>query len=239
MFHPWWGAGYAAGFNRGMSIANGNVTTLYRNARVANGISGLSAGDFTSGRFSNVQRVSATQVQQAGLINGRVPLNASAANRRFSDRTVANIPRTSANTQFFSRTQGQRNTTQLGRTDGNAQSTSGYHRFGEPGGNPANQRPAQPAAGTNRPGGLQRFGEPGSSANDRPSGQGGSNAWRPFGNPGSTAPARQPYNPPPQNRPAYNRHRQNRPAPSYSAPRPAPGGHPSVGHSGGGGKGRR
>jgi hypothetical protein len=52
------GAAYAGGLNRGVNITNANVTALYRNARVSNGISGMAAGDFTAGRFAGVQRVS-------------------------------------------------------------------------------------------------------------------------------------------------------------------------------------
>ena len=228
-FRPWWGSAYAGGLNRGVSITNVNVTTLYRNARVANGISGMAAGDFTAGRFGNVQRVSSAQVQTAGLVSGRLPLNPSIASRRYSDRTVANVPRATPNAQFNSRS----------AATGNTQAQTGYHRFGDPGAS-QNTRPSQAGTGTNaagqRQGTLQRFGQPGSSQsaprNDRPSG------WRSFGTPGSsTTGGRQPYNPP-QVRPGGsgqgNSTPQQRPAPSNTAPRsvpapshPAGGGHPA------------
>lgn len=216
-FRPWWGAAYAGGLNRGVSIANVNATAFYRNARTANGISGVAAGDFTAGRFSNVQRVNASQVQTAGMISGRLPLNPSVASRRFSDRLVASVPRASSNTHFYSRSAGA----------ANSQAQSGYHRFGEPGASSQNSRPPQAAAGSTagqRQGSLQRFGEPGSSQsaprNDRaPASQSG--GWRSFGTPGSSNSGRQPYNPPPQNRPATS-------APQRSTPsRPASGGHAS------------
>jgi hypothetical protein len=209
-FHPWWGAAYAGGLNRGVSITNANVTTLYRNARVANGISGMAAGDFTAGRFGNIQRVSGAQVQSAGLVNGRLPLNPGIASRRFSDRAVASTPRASTNTQFYSRS-GAGN-----RPAANAPAPSGYHRFGEPGTTSQSNRSAQ--AGQ-RPGSLQRFGEPGSGQKP-PATQGG---WRSFGTPGSSAGGRQPYNPP-QNRPSGSgagREAPQRPAPARTS-HPAP-----------------
>jgi hypothetical protein len=234
-FRPWWGAAYAGGLNRGVSITNVNVTALYRNARVANGISGVAAGDFTAGRFTNVQRVSGSQVQTAGLVSGRLPLNPSIASRRFSDRAVANVPRASSNTQFYSRS--------ANRPAASGQAQSGYHRFGEPGAASQNTRPPQAAAGSNaagqRQGSLQRFGEPGSTQNsprnDRPpASQGGSGGWRSFGTPGSSTPARQPYSPP-QSRPSGSGSgtgtQQQRSAPSNTAPRstPAPSSHPANG----------
>jgi hypothetical protein len=218
-FRPWWGSAYAGGLNRGVSITNVNVTALYRNARVANGISGVASGDFTAGRFSNMQRVSGSQVQTAGLVSGRLPLNPSNASRRYSDRAVANIPRAAPNTQFYSRSAGQGTV---------AQAQSGYHRFGDPGPS-QNARPPQAATGSNAAGQRQRFGEPGSSQNaprnDRP---GGSGSWRSFGTSGSsTKGGRQPYNPP-QTRPVGSAPQQR----SAPAPRSTP---PSSGHPVGGG----
>src|SRR5208283_57663 len=62
VFHPWWGRGfYGRGFGN-VNIANGNLANVYRNARVGNGISGVSAADFRSGRFSNISRLSSSQV---------------------------------------------------------------------------------------------------------------------------------------------------------------------------------
>jgi hypothetical protein len=265
--HPWWGAGIGVGLNRGINVSSVNISNIYRNARVVNGISGVSTQDFSAGRFQNVQRVTGAQVQQAGLVSGRVPINATIANRRFSDRAVANIPRSQANG-------GQGTAAQAAsRAAANTQAQSAFHRFGEPGGNAATQntRPSQAATpnstAAQRQGSFQRFGEPGSSQsaprNDRPpSAQGSTGGWKSFGTPGSSSAApRQPYNPP-QNRPrtgtssspANNAPRQapgntNTPArtapssstPERSAPAPSPSSHPAAGRagrSGSGGKGR-
>ncbi len=99
----------------------------------------MAAGDFTAGRFANVQHVSGTQIQTAGLVSGRLPLNPSVASRRFSDHAVANVPRASSNTQFSSRGVAG------SRPAASSQAQSGYHRFGEPG---ANNRPPQATAGS-------------------------------------------------------------------------------------------
>jgi hypothetical protein len=235
--HPWWGAAYAGGINRGINVTNVNITTVYRNARVANGISSVRTEDFGAGRFQNIQRVNGAQVQQAGLVSGRMPVTPSIASRRFSDRVVTNVPRSSSNTQFFSRqgAAGQAAGTGGTRPSGNAQPQSGFRRFGEPAGASAAQNSRVPQADSNtnatpRQGGFQRFGEPGSAQtaprNDRPpSAQGGTGNWRSFGSPGSSSPApRQPYNPPQnrQNAPASSPSRPSGQSPSSSAPRPAP-----------------
>src|SRR5262249_16249602 len=60
VFHPWWGRNYYGRnvFERNINITNVNVANTYRNARVRNGISGVSAGDFRSGRFNSIGRYS-------------------------------------------------------------------------------------------------------------------------------------------------------------------------------------
>ena len=243
-FHPWWGRGFngrGGAFNQNLNITNINVSNIYRNARVANGISAVNAEEFRNGQFGRVQRLSGQQVGQAGLIRGPIGISPTEANRRFSDHAVTNIPRSADNTRFFSRQAG--NVVQTGRPAGQGTGVqneirpsgttpqAGYHRFGEPG-VPQNTRPsnlngynAQPA----RTGGIRAFGEPGSTnavRNDRPpSAQGGNGSWRSFGTPGSTGSApRQPYNPPAQQyrgNPGSSQPpaRQSTPAPSYSAPR--------------------
>jgi len=214
-FRPWWGAAYAGGLNRGVSITSVNVTAVYRNARATNGISGVSTGEFTAGRFGDVQRLSGAQVQTAGIVSGRLPLNPSMASRRFSDHAVTSIPRASSNTQFYSRSSGPVNagTAAGNRTAPALTGQSGYHRFGEPGAASLNSRPPQAAGSTARQGSLQRFGEPSSGQaaprNDRPSAsQGG--GWRSFGTPGASTNGRQPSS------------QQSRPGAVTNAPRSAP-----------------
>jgi hypothetical protein len=106
VFHPWWGRGFygRGGFNRNINITNVNVNNVYRNARVMNGVSAVSASDFRSGRFNQIQRISGNQVRSAGMVRGAMPFAPGRDNLRFSDRAVTNVPRTS-NTQFFSHQQ--------------------------------------------------------------------------------------------------------------------------------------
>jgi hypothetical protein len=108
MFHPWWGRGFSGGrtyMNRSMNITNGNLTNVYRNARVANGISGVNGADFRAGRFNNIGHFSGNQIGQASLVHGAMPISPSSANLRFSDRAVTNTPRSSGNTHFFTQQQ--------------------------------------------------------------------------------------------------------------------------------------
>jgi hypothetical protein len=107
--YAWWGHGFYAGFrnpayfNRGVNVANVNVSNIYRNARVANGISSVTAGDFRQGRFGGISHTTGSQIREAGLVRGQLPVAPSAANLRYSNRAVAGMPRSSENAHFFSR----------------------------------------------------------------------------------------------------------------------------------------
>jgi len=239
-FHPWWGRGLngAGSFNRRINITSVNVTSVYRNARVANGIAAVRAEDFRNGRFGGIQRVSGAQVGVAGSIRGQMPVGPSAAGRQFSDRQTANVAHSSDNMHFFGQQtpgQGGRSAGQgtVSRPAGAAQNQSGFRRFGEPGVSGAAQssRPAQTSGGNQTPAarteGFRRFGEPGSTqpAAQRPATNQNqrTNGWNSFGTPGSSTPSRQPYNPPSQNSRPDQRQTQaqplRQPSPNYSAPR--------------------
>ena len=109
VLHPWWGRGFygGAGFNRSLNVTNVNIANVYRNARVANGISGISAADFRSGRFNSIGRVSGDQMRSAGMVRGQMPMTPTSANLRFSDRQAGAAARsnTATNTRFFSHQQ--------------------------------------------------------------------------------------------------------------------------------------
>src|SRR5262249_23755298 len=98
-FNRWWGGGSYrnGGVNRNINITNVNVTNVYRNAGVRNGISSVSEGDFRGGRFQRVSHVSGEQIRDAGVVRGQMPLAPSNANLRFSDRNVRNVPRSNDN----------------------------------------------------------------------------------------------------------------------------------------------
>jgi len=264
MLYPWWGRGYYGGFNRGMNISNVNITSMYRNARVANGISGVSGADFRAGRFNSIGRFSGSQIGQAGVVRGAMPIAPTSANLRFSNRAVTNVPRSSANTHFFAHQQlspaarvpfaeQQRAMSGAGRAapaqnqarsqqsqaasaprGGENQAAGGWRRFGEPGGSQQAPR-SQAAPQTNR--GWNGFGNPGSSSG-APRQQYSQPQPGYRGNSGSSAPQSLRIAPPVV--------QQRSSAGSYSAPRSYSGGssasRPSSGggggHSSGGGSSR-
>ena len=259
VFHPWWGRGYyGGGFGRGFNVTNVNITNVYRNARVVNGISAVGAADFRSGRFNSVMRPGANEVREAGLVRGQMPISPTSANLHFSNRVAANVPHSSENTRFFTHqqpspaqrvpfSQQQRAMAGGGNDRPGSSGVSGWSRFGSPSGqgfNPSsggssgraaeNSRSQSPSAGWNR------FGEPGSSSRQN------SLAQRSQGNSGGTYNAPR-YNAPSNSRPSapsYNAPRSGGSGGSYSPPRSSGGGggHPSggsSGHSGGSSGGSR
>ena len=55
VFHPWWGRGfYGAGFAGRVNVTNVNVFNSFRNARIANGVSGVTAANFRGGQFGAI-----------------------------------------------------------------------------------------------------------------------------------------------------------------------------------------
>jgi len=118
-FHRWWGAGYYrsfggfGGFNRtsinNTTIVNNiNITNIYRNASVANGVTAVNAAQFgQNGR--NFVRVSQTDLRGANLVEGQVPVSPTRQSLQFANRqpNLANLPRTPANRQFFAHQQPQ------------------------------------------------------------------------------------------------------------------------------------
>ncbi|MDQ6665909.1 MAG: FecR domain-containing protein [Acidobacteriota bacterium] len=111
-FHPWYGRGAYGGYGRGSInnvniVNNTNITNIYRNARVGNGVSGINAQDFASGRFSNTSTVGADQVRQAGLMHGALPVTPTNANLRYSDRQTQAIPRNAGGNSVNSASQGR------------------------------------------------------------------------------------------------------------------------------------
>jgi hypothetical protein len=107
--YAWWGHGFYAGFrnpgyfNRGVNVTNVNVTNIYRNARVANGVSSVTAENFRQGRFGSISRTTGSQIHEAGLVRGQLPVVPSAGSLRYTNRALAGVPRSSENTHFFGR----------------------------------------------------------------------------------------------------------------------------------------
>jgi len=161
VFRPWYGRGW---YDRGIYgggrfgiVNNVNVINVYRNARLANGITAVSGRDFQRGEFRNQIAVNRTELQRASFVRGGVPVAPTASNLRFSERagSPAFVPRGGAgNQRFFSRmpaggamqrtpfTQQQGAVRSAfngggasfngGRNIGRPQADSGWQRFGEP-----------------------------------------------------------------------------------------------------------
>jgi hypothetical protein len=112
-FHPWWGHGYYghANFTNVTIVNNTNITNIYRNARITNGVTAVNATDFGRARITNgnLIRVGQGEITRANLVRGQLPLSPSRQSLALSDRAVrtANLPRVNPNMQFFSRHQPQ------------------------------------------------------------------------------------------------------------------------------------
>jgi hypothetical protein len=195
VFHPWWGRGFygSAGYiNRSVNITGVNIRNAYQNARVANGVTGVSVHDFQNGRAANIVRPTASQFASAGMIRGAVPLAATGAATRFSSRAASYAPRSTGHTSFYhspyAAASGRSGAGANGRFgsagSGGASGSAGWNRFGAPGG----QRPAYQ---NTRPSssGWQRFGQSSPGYRSSPySGNGGSRYSAPS-QPRSSAPA--------------------------------------------------
>ena len=109
-YYRWYGRGHYGGYrggyvDRSVNITNVNITNVYRNARVRNGISGMDAGSFGRGGHSNIMQVSHDQIRGAGLVRGQLPVAPDRSSLRLGNGEVRNMPRAAADTRFFSRRQ--------------------------------------------------------------------------------------------------------------------------------------
>ncbi len=255
--HPWWGRGFYGGanFGRNINITNANISNVYRNARIGNGVSGMAAGDFQAGRFNAIGRVSGEQMRSAGLVHGQMPIAPTSAHLQFANHAASFTPRTSENTRFFSHQQpsaaqrvpfSQQQRAMGGTAAPVNRATEATPNRAAPGigtrpqaSSPVGASPQAARASQNgaSAGGWRRFGEPSTTGNGtagsrssalentRPS-QSPTGIQR-FGVPNNNAGQRS--GAPANNTPRYS-------APSYSAPRGGSGGgssRPSGGASGG------
>ncbi len=112
-FHRWWGPGHYGGtnINNTTIVNNTNITNIYRNARVNNGITAVNATDFGRARITNgnLIRMSQADLGRVNLVRGQLPVTPSRESLALSDRAVrtANLPRVSDNQRFFSKRQPQ------------------------------------------------------------------------------------------------------------------------------------
>jgi hypothetical protein len=108
--HRWWGGGFYRGFrgggyiDRSVTIVNNvNVTNVYRNARVRHAVTAVDGENFRSGRFGNYVRVNETEMRQANLVQGQLPVVPGREHLRLADRDVSvrAAVREGAETRFF------------------------------------------------------------------------------------------------------------------------------------------
>ena len=113
-YHPWYGRGFYGGYRNRTYIDNSvhvvnnvNITNIYRNARVNNGITGVDSGDFVRGRAGRAIPVNDVNIRNTSLVRGAMPVAPGSESLRFSDREarVGNMPRSSEPTRFYSRRQ--------------------------------------------------------------------------------------------------------------------------------------
>lgn len=105
-FHRWYGRGFGgAGFGRNVNIVNNtNITNVYRNARVTNGVTGVGSHEFANGGFGRYSSVNSAQLQGASLMRGQVPVAPGNGSYRFNDRGTSVTQRAGFQSQhFFSR----------------------------------------------------------------------------------------------------------------------------------------
>ncbi len=111
-FYPWYGRRWYGGYGRGgyfnntYIVHNTNVYGSYRNARIANGITGVNSDVFGRRGITNADIVHADagHLRNAGLVRGVLPLTPDHNSLRLADRQVrtGNLPRVAENRTFFS-----------------------------------------------------------------------------------------------------------------------------------------
>ncbi len=112
-FHPWYGRGLYGGYRNTTIVQNTtiinntNISTVYRNARSANGITAVNSDVFGRRNIGNRDfvRVAGSDIQGAGLVRGVLPVTPGHESLRLSDRSIAAsaVPRMADSRSFVSR----------------------------------------------------------------------------------------------------------------------------------------
>ncbi len=103
-FSPWYGPGiYGRGFGSFAVTRNVNVTNVYRNARVANGVTSMSSSQFGRAGVNGASniRANAGDLARAGAVRGAMPIAPSRESTHFSN-TAASSLHSSENSHFYS-----------------------------------------------------------------------------------------------------------------------------------------
>jgi len=104
-FHPWYGPGiYGRGFGAVNITRNVNVTNVYRNARVSNGVTSMSSSQFGRAGVSGATniRAGAGDLARAGAVRGSMPIAPSRESTHFSNNAASGSVRSSDNSHFYS-----------------------------------------------------------------------------------------------------------------------------------------
>jgi hypothetical protein len=106
-FHPWYGGGiYGRGFVNVNITRNVNVTNVYRNARVSNGVTSVGSNQFGRGAVnsSNYIHAGPADLSHAGAVRGSMPITPSRESTHFSNTgaSTSAMPRSSDNAHFYS-----------------------------------------------------------------------------------------------------------------------------------------
>ncbi len=93
--HRWWGRGYYGNYrnpvnfyNRSTYVTNINVTNVYRNSRIENGVTVVNGSDFSRGYAGRPMRAGAAELSRADMARGAVPVAPARESLRWSDREV-------------------------------------------------------------------------------------------------------------------------------------------------------
>lgn len=94
-FYPWYGSGFYGGYRgrgyggNGIRIVNNiNITNVYRNSRVVNGITAIDHGGFSRGRSGNSISWNHSAFRDAGVVQGHLPITPGRESLRFADRDL-------------------------------------------------------------------------------------------------------------------------------------------------------
>jgi hypothetical protein len=97
-FYPWYGRGFYGGFRNRVFVDNSvnivnnvNVTNIYRNARVRNGVTIVDGEDFRHGRVRHLGDFDRAQLASASHVRGQLPVVPERASLRYADREVRRV----------------------------------------------------------------------------------------------------------------------------------------------------
>ncbi len=87
-FYPWYGRGWYGGFRTARIVNNTNITNIYRNARVMNGVSVIGAAQFVRGGAARPIGISNAALHSASQVRGPVPLTPVRESLRVANRQI-------------------------------------------------------------------------------------------------------------------------------------------------------